>query len=54
MKIAYEHLVTHKFKATLMKSQNLFKLGHEHEIENSIFDIEFTPNRGIVCHLMVY
>ena len=24
----------------------LFQLGHEHEIEDQIFDLELTPNRG--------
>ena len=48
MKIAYEHLVEHiNSKPSIDEiSKNLFQLGHEHEIENSIFDIEFTPNRG--------
>ena len=27
-------------------SKKLFQLGHENSIENKIFDIEFTPNRG--------
>ena len=27
-------------------SKKLFQLGHEHEINGDIFDIEFTPNRG--------
>jgi phenylalanyl-tRNA synthetase beta chain len=27
-------------------SDSLFQLGHEHEIEGNIFDMEFTPNRG--------
>ena len=27
-------------------SKKLFQLGHEHEIHNSIFDMELTPNRG--------
>ena len=27
-------------------SDSLFKLGHEHEIDQEIFDIEFTPNKG--------
>ena len=27
-------------------SDFLFQLGHEHEIHNKIFDIDFTPNRG--------
>ena len=48
MKIAYEHIL--KFlpdKPDINDlSSRLFQLGHEHEIEDSIFDIEFTPNRG--------
>jgi len=27
-------------------SNKLFQLGHEHEIEGEVFDMEFTPNRG--------
>jgi phenylalanyl-tRNA synthetase beta chain len=27
-------------------SNNLFQLGHEHEIDGNIFNMEFTPNRG--------
>jgi phenylalanyl-tRNA synthetase beta chain len=27
-------------------SEKLFQLGHEHEIDGDIFDMEFTPNRG--------
>ena len=48
MKIAYDHIL--KFleeKPDIQDiSSKLFQLGHEHEIENSIFDMEFTPNRG--------
>ena len=48
MKIAYSHLVSHiQESPTLeMVSDSLFQLGHEHEIEGSIFNMEFTPNRG--------
>jgi len=48
MKIAYTHLVEHIHdKPTIEQvSESLFQLGHEHEIEGNIFDIEFTPNRG--------
>ncbi len=31
-------------KATL--SERLFQLGHEHEVDGDIFNMEFTPNRG--------
>ncbi len=27
-------------------SEKLFQLGHEHEIKDDVFDMEFTPNRG--------
>ena len=48
MKIAYKHLVQCiKENPTIDEiSKNLFQLGHEHEIENKIFHMEFTPNRG--------
>ena len=48
MKIAYSHLVEYiQDKPTIEQvSEKLFQLGHEHEIEGNIFDIEFTPNRG--------
>ena len=48
MEIAYSHLVKHiQDKPTIEQvSERLFQLGHEHEIEGNIFDIEFTPNRG--------
>ena len=48
MKIAYSHLVKYiDEKPTIEQlSESLFQLGHEHEIEGNIFDMEFTPNRG--------
>ena len=48
MKIAYSHLVQHiPDNPTIEQiSDSLFQLGHEHEIEDSIFNMEFTPNRG--------
>jgi phenylalanyl-tRNA synthetase beta chain len=48
MKIAYSHLVKNiKENPTISQlSDSLFQLGHEHEIEDNIFDMEFTPNRG--------
>ena len=27
-------------------SEKLFQLGHEHELNDEVFDMEFTPNRG--------
>ena len=48
MKIAYKHLLDHISPqvSTDDLSDKLFQLGHEHEIQDEIFDIEFTPNRG--------
>lgn len=48
MKIAYEHLVKSIPSNPSIDdiSDKLFQLGHEHEIENKIFDMELTPNRG--------
>ena len=48
MKIAYSHLAQYiEEKPTIEQiSDSLFQLGHEHEIDNDIFDMEFTPNRG--------
>ena len=48
MKIAYSHLVGRiKENPSIDEiSKSLFQLGHEHEIEGTVFDIEFTPNRG--------
>ena len=48
MKIAFNHLVQHILENPSIDevSGNLFQLGHEHEIDGSIFDMELTPNRG--------
>jgi phenylalanyl-tRNA synthetase beta chain len=48
MKLAYSHLVQYILENPSIEqlSNNLFQLGHEHEIEDGIFDMEFTPNRG--------
>ncbi len=48
MKISYKHLLRYLPKKPSIEdvSERLFQLGHEHEINNKIFDIEFTPNRG--------
>ncbi len=54
MKIAYKHLLNFLVDSPKVEdiSKSLFQLGHEHEIENSIFDIEFTPNRGDCLSLL--
>jgi phenylalanyl-tRNA synthetase beta chain len=48
MKIAYRHLVQHIKESPSIEhiSNKLFQLGHEHEIDGGILDMEFTPNRG--------
>lgn len=48
MKIAYQHILNFLVDKPDIKelSKKLFQLGHEHEINGSIFDMEFTPNRG--------
>jgi len=48
MKIAYRHLVQHIEESPSIEhiSDKLFQLGHEHEIDGDILDMEFTPNRG--------
>jgi phenylalanyl-tRNA synthetase beta chain len=48
MKIPYKHLVNSIEENPSIEdiSNKLFQLGHEHEIVDRIFDIEFTPNRG--------
>jgi phenylalanyl-tRNA synthetase beta chain len=48
MKIAYSHLSRYILEKTTIEqvSDSLFQLGHEHEIDGDIFDMEFTPNRG--------
>jgi phenylalanyl-tRNA synthetase beta chain len=48
MKIAFNHLSQYLDCNPDINdvSEKLFQLGHEHEIENNILDMEFTPNRG--------
>ena len=48
MKIHYSHIVRFIEENPSINevSEKLFQLGHEHEIENEIFHMEFTPNRG--------
>lgn len=48
MKVSYKHLVNFIPSNPNIDdiSQKLFQLGHEHDIQGNIFDMEFTPNRG--------
>ena len=48
MKIYYKDIIRHLDENPSIStlSDLLFQLGHEHSIEDDIFDIEFTPNRG--------
>ena len=48
MKIVYSHLLNFLEKKPSLEelSDKLFQLGHEHEIEEGILDLEITPNRG--------
>ena len=54
MKIAYKHLVRNISPKPNIQdiSSKLIQLGHEHEVENDIFDMEFTPNRGDCLSLL--
>ena len=48
MKIVYQDLINYLAKkpSKELLSEKLFQLGHEHEINGDIFDMELTPNRG--------
>jgi len=48
MKIAYSHLLNILEQQPKLKelSNLLFQLGHEHEIDGEVLDMEITPNRG--------
>ncbi len=48
MKIHFKDILAHLEKKPRIDdlSEKLFQLGHEHEVNNDIFDFEFTPNRG--------
>ena len=48
MKVTYQEIINHLSEnpSKELISEKLFQLGHEHEIEGDIFDLELTPNRG--------
>ena len=54
MKIAFKHLSKNILTDVSINdlSKNLFQLGHEHEIEDDIFDMEFTQTEEIAYLLM--
>ena len=47
MKFVYQDLLKFLTKQPSRKdlSRKLYQLGHEHEIDGDIFDMEITPNR---------
>ena len=54
MKFLYQDLLnflTEKPSKEIL-SEKLIQLGHEHEINGYIFDMEFTPNRGDCLSLL--
>ena len=48
MKFAYKHILSNVLQNlnTNDLSEKLFQLGHEHEFNDEIIDVELTPNRG--------
>ena len=48
MKFSYDSIIQRiASKPSVSEISNkLFQLGHEHEINDGIFEMEFTPNRG--------
>ncbi len=48
MKFIYQDLLNFLNQKPSIESlsEKLFQLGHEHEINDDVFDMEFTPNRG--------
>ncbi len=48
MKVSYKHIINYINDKPNVNdlSEKLFQLGHEHEIDGDIIDLELTPNRG--------
>ena len=46
--VAFDHIISNLAPKPNINdlSDKLFQLGHEHEVEKEIFDMEITPNRG--------
>ena len=51
MKVSYKHLLNYMNDKPNIDSlsDKLFHLGHEHQINGDIIDLELTPNEAIVC-----
>jgi len=54
MKIIYQDLINYLSEkpSKELLSEKLFQLGHEHEINGNVFDMELTPNRGDCLSLL--
>ena len=52
MKIVYSHLLNLLEQQPKLEelSELLFQLGHEHEIDGEVLDMEITPNRGCLLY----
>ena len=52
MKFIYKDLLNFLVKKPSkdLLSKKLFQLGHEHDIDGEIFNMELTPNKVIVYH----
>ena len=48
MKVIYQDIINYLSEKPSKEliSEKLFQLGHEHEIDGDIFDLEITPNGG--------
>ena len=54
MKIVYNDLINFfsKIPTKELLSKKLFQLGHEHDIDGDIYDLDLTPNRGDCLSLL--
>ncbi len=54
MRFAYQDLLNFMIESPSLEllSEKLFQLGHEHEVQDNIFDMDITPNRGDCLSLL--